>query len=145
MIRPLIENSIIPRSYPITINAVSGYSGGGRSLIERFETVTNDAPPIYFYGTTLSHKHLPEMQKYIGLENPPIFVPSVARYKQGMIVQVPIHLQKTWASSVAHKKFMIYFHNIIMAVNLLLLIRWIPHKDWWKFLQKNIITLTCWK
>ena len=93
LVRPLIENSIIPRSYPITINAVSGYSGGGRSLIERFETVTNDTPPIYFYGTTLSHKHLPEMQKYIGLENPPIFVPSVARYKQGMIVQVPIHLQ----------------------------------------------------
>ena len=83
IVRPLIENSIIPRSYPITINAVSGYSGGGRSLIERFETVTNDTPPIYFYGTTLSHKHLPEMQKYIGLENPPIFVPSVARYKQG--------------------------------------------------------------
>ena len=94
LVRPLIENSIIPRSYPITINAVSGYSGGGRSLIERFETVTNDTPPIYFYGTTLSHKHLPEMQKYIGLENPPIFVPSVARYKQGMIVQVPIHLHK---------------------------------------------------
>ncbi len=94
LVRPLIENSIIPRSYPITINAVSGYSGGGRSLIERFETGTNDTPPIYFYGTTLSHKHLPEMQKYIGLENPPIFVPSVARYKQGMIVQVPIHLHK---------------------------------------------------
>ena len=94
LVRPLIENSIIPRSYPITINAVSGYSGGGRSLIERFEIVKNDTPPIYFYGTTLSHKHLPEMQKYIGLENPPIFVPSVARYKQGMIVQVPIHLSK---------------------------------------------------
>ena len=94
LIRPLIENSIIPNSYPITINAVSGYSGGGRSLIERCETVTNEAPPIYFYGTTLSHKHLPEMQKYIGLKNPPIFVPSVARYKQGMIVQVPIHLSK---------------------------------------------------
>ena len=94
LIRPLIENSIIPRSYPITINAVSGYSGGGRSLIERFEAAINDAPPIYFYGTTLSHKHLPEMQKYIGLDNPPIFVPSVARYKQGMIVQVPIYLSK---------------------------------------------------
>ena len=94
LIRPLIENSIIPRSYPITINAVSGYSGGGRSLIERFEASIKDAPPIYFYGTTLSHKHLPEMQKYMGLDNPPIFVPSVARYKQGMIVQVPIHLHK---------------------------------------------------
>ena len=94
LIRPLIENSVIPSSYPITINAVSGYSGGGRSLIERFEAAINDAPPIYFYGTTLSHKHLPEMQKYIGLDNPPIFVPSVAKYKQGMIVQVPIYLSK---------------------------------------------------
>ena len=94
LIRPLIENSVIPSSYPITINAVSGYSGGGRSLIERFEAAINDAPPIYFYGTTLSHKHLPEMQKYIGLDNPPIFIPSVAKYKQGMIVQVPIHLSK---------------------------------------------------
>ena len=94
LLRPLIENSIIPPSYPITINAVSGYSGGGRPLIERFEAVTNDPPPIYFYGTTLSHKHLPEMQEYIGLDNPPIFIPSVARYKQGMIVQVPIYLSK---------------------------------------------------
>ena len=94
LVRPLIENSIIPPSYPITINAVSGYSGGGRPLIERFEAVTNDPPPFYFYGTTLSHKHLPEMQKYIGLDNPPIFIPSVARYKQGMIVQVPIYLNK---------------------------------------------------
>ncbi len=94
LLRPLIENAIIPPSYPITINAVSGYSGGGRPLIERFEAVTNDPPPIYFYGTTLSHKHLPEMQEYIGLDNPPIFIPSVARYKQGMIVQVPIYLSK---------------------------------------------------
>ena len=56
--------------------------------------MTNEEPPNYFYGTALSHKHLPEMQKYIGLDNPPIFVPSVARYKQGMIVQVPIYLSK---------------------------------------------------
>ena len=95
LVRPLIENSIIPSSYPLTINAVSGYSGGGKSLIKRFETKENEAPPIYFYGTNLSHKHLPEMQQYIGLDNPPLFIPSVGKYMHGMIVQVPIYLTES--------------------------------------------------
>ena len=95
LVRPLIENSIIPSSYPLTINAVSGYSGGGKSLIKRFETEKNEAPPFYLYGTNLSHKHLPEMQQYIGLDNPPFFIPSVGKYMHGMIVQVPIYLSKT--------------------------------------------------
>ena len=92
LVRPLIENSIIPSSYPLTINAVSGYSGGGKSLIKRFETEENEAPPIYFSGTNLAHKHLPEMQQYIGLDNPPFFIPSVGKYMHGMIVQVPVYL-----------------------------------------------------
>ena len=95
LVRPLIENSIIPSSYPLTINAVSGYSGGGKSLIKRFETEENEVPPIYFYGTNLSHKHLPEMQQYIGLDNPPFFIPSVGKYMHGMIVQVPIYLTES--------------------------------------------------
>jgi len=95
LIRPLIENTIIPSSYPLTINAVSGYSGGGKSLIKRFESEKNEAPSFYVYGTTLSHKHLPEMQQYIGLDNPPFFTPSVGKYMQGMIVQVPIYLSKS--------------------------------------------------
>ena len=95
LVRPLVENSIIPSSYPLTINAVSGYSGGGKSLIKRFETEENEAPPIYFYGTNLSHKHLPEMQQYIGLDNPPFFIPSVGKYMHGMIVQVPIYLTES--------------------------------------------------
>ena len=65
LVRPLIENSIIPSSYSLTINAISGYSGGGKSLIKRFETEKNGTPPFYYYGTTLFHKHLPEMQQYI--------------------------------------------------------------------------------
>ena len=92
LVRPLIENSIIPSSYPLTINAISGYSGGGKPLIKRFEIEKNSAPPYYVYGTTLSHKHLPEMQQYIGLDNPPLFIPSVGKYMQGMIVQVPFYL-----------------------------------------------------
>ena len=95
LVRPLVENKIIPSSYPVTINAVSGYSGGGKSLIKRFEIEKNAAPPFYVYGTTLSHKHLPEMQQYIGLDNPPLFTPSVGKYMQGMVVQVPIYLNKS--------------------------------------------------
>ena len=95
LVRPLVENKIIPSSYPVTINAVSGYSGGGKSLIKRFEIDKNAAPPFYVYGTTLSHKHLPEMQQYIGLDNPPLFTPSVGKYMQGMIVQVPFYLSKS--------------------------------------------------
>jgi len=94
LVRPLIENTVIPRSYPLIINAVSGYSGGGKSLIKRFEIEKEAAPGFYVYGTTLSHKHLPEMQQYIGLDNPPLFTPSVGKYMQGMIVQVPIYLNK---------------------------------------------------
>jgi N-acetyl-gamma-glutamyl-phosphate reductase len=104
LVRPLTENSIIPRSYPLTINAVSGYSGGGKSLIKRFETEKNEAPPIYLYGTTLSHKHLPEMQQYIGLDNPPFFIPSVGKYMQGMIVQVPIYLSDNLNTAYSPQK-----------------------------------------
>ena len=104
LVRPLIENSIIPSSYPLTINAVSGYSGGGKSLIKRFETEKNEAPPIYLYGTTLSHKHLPEMQQYIGLDNPPFFIPSVGKYMQGMIVHVPIYLNDNLNTAYSPQK-----------------------------------------
>jgi N-acetyl-gamma-glutamyl-phosphate reductase len=104
LVRPLIENSIIPSSYPLTVNAVSGYSGGGKSLIKRFETEKDAAPAFYLYGTTLSHKHLPEMQQYIGLDNPPFFTPSVGKYMQGMIVQVPIYLSKTLNTASSPRK-----------------------------------------
>ena len=102
--RPLVENAILPRSYPLVINAVSGYSGGGKSLIKRFETEKDDAPPFFFYGTSLSHKHLPEMQQYIGLDNPPFFTPSVGKYMQGIIVQVPLFLSASLNTVISPKK-----------------------------------------
>jgi N-acetyl-gamma-glutamyl-phosphate reductase len=78
------------------VNAISGYSGGGKGLIEEFQgepsEVTNDA--FRPYGLTLTHKHVPEMTKYSGLAHPPVFAPSVGRYAQGMIVEVPLQL---WA------------------------------------------------
>jgi N-acetyl-gamma-glutamyl-phosphate reductase len=90
LIRPLVEAGIIPEDYPLTVNAVSGYSGGGRSMIESY--VAGTAPPFELYGLGLEHKHVPELQKYAGLTRRPIFVPSVANYYKGMLVSVPLHL-----------------------------------------------------
>jgi N-acetyl-gamma-glutamyl-phosphate reductase len=90
LIRPLVEAGIIPSDYPLTVNAVSGYSGGGRSMIEAYEAGT--APKFELYALGLEHKHVPELNKYSGLTRRPIFVPSVGNFRQGMLVSVPLHL-----------------------------------------------------
>src|SRR5215204_2536773 len=90
LIRPLVDAGLIPPDYPITINAVSGYSGGGRPLIEAFES--GAAPAFELYGLALEHKHVPETQAYAKLSRRPIFVPSVGNFRQGMLVSVPLHL-----------------------------------------------------
>src|SRR3954471_21067959 len=90
LIRPLVDAGLVPADYPITINAVSGYSGGGRSMIAEFEGGTG--PSFELYGLGFDHKHLPETQLYSKLTRRPIFVPSVGHYRQGMLVSVPLHL-----------------------------------------------------
>ena len=90
LLRPLVDAGLVPADYPVTINAVSGYSGGGKSMIERFEGST--APAFELYGLGFEHKHLPETQLYSNLARRPIFVPSVGNYRQGMLVSVPLHL-----------------------------------------------------
>ena len=90
LIRPLVDAGIMPADFPVTINAVSGYSGGGKSMIEAYES--GKAPAFELYGLSLSHKHLPETQLHAGLTRRPIFVPSVGNYRQGMLVSVPLHL-----------------------------------------------------
>jgi N-acetyl-gamma-glutamyl-phosphate reductase len=90
LIRPLVDAGIIPADHPITINAVSGYSGGGRSMIEAHDR--DGGPAFELYALKLEHKHLPETQLYCGLSRRPIFVPSVGHYRQGMLVSVPLHL-----------------------------------------------------
>ncbi len=90
LIRPLVDAGIIPTDYPITVTGVSGYSGGGKAMIEAYENGT--APPFEIYGLGLEHKHLPELQKYSNLTRRPIFVPSVGNYRQGMLISVPLHL-----------------------------------------------------
>ncbi|HRO01404.1 MAG TPA: N-acetyl-gamma-glutamyl-phosphate reductase, partial [Nitrobacter sp.] len=82
LLRPLTDAGLIPPDYPVTINAVSGYSGGGKSMIESFEKGT--APAFELYGLGFEHKHLPETQKYANLTRRPIFAPSVGDYRQGM-------------------------------------------------------------
>jgi len=90
LLRPLVEAGLIPSNHPISINAVSGYSGGGKSMIETYEG--GQGEPFLLYGLGLGHKHLPETQAYAGLTRRPIFIPSVGNFRQGMLVSVPLHL-----------------------------------------------------
>jgi N-acetyl-gamma-glutamyl-phosphate reductase len=90
LLRPLVDAGLLPQDYPVTVNAVSGYSGGGKSMIASFEDGT--APAFELYGLGFEHKHLPEMQLYSRLTRRPIFVPSVGNYRQGMLVSVPLQL-----------------------------------------------------
>lgn len=91
LIRPLVDARIISPDYPITINAISGYSGGGKSMIAAHDSA--GGPPFELYALGLEHKHLPETQRYGGLTRRPIFTPAVGHYRQGMLVSVPLHLE----------------------------------------------------
>lgn len=90
LLRPLVDAGVLPKDYPVALPSISGYSGGGRSMIEAYEAGTAPAYEIYALG--LKHKHLPEIMKYTGLTRRPIFVPSVGNFRQGMLVQLPLHL-----------------------------------------------------
>jgi N-acetyl-gamma-glutamyl-phosphate reductase len=90
LLRPLVDAGLIPKDFPLALPSVSGYSGGGRAMIEDYEA--GKAPLFEAYALQLEHKHLPEIVAYTGLTCRPIFVPSVGNFKQGMLVQVPLHL-----------------------------------------------------
>jgi N-acetyl-gamma-glutamyl-phosphate reductase len=90
LVRPLVDAGIMPKDFPLTVNAVSGYSGGGKAMIEAYEA--GKAPSFELYGLGLEHKHVPELQTYTGLTRRPLFVPSVGNFRQGMLVSVPLHL-----------------------------------------------------
>ncbi len=90
LLRPLVDAGLMPADYPVTVNAVSGYSGGGKSMIANFEDGT--APSFELYGLGFDHKHIPEMQLYSKLSRRPLFVPSVGNFRQGMLVSVPLQL-----------------------------------------------------
>jgi N-acetyl-gamma-glutamyl-phosphate reductase len=90
LLRPLVEAGLVPRDYPIAINAVSGYSGGGKSMIEAHDR--EGGPAFELYALGLEHKHLPEIERFAGLSRRPIFTPSVGHFRQGMLVSVPLYL-----------------------------------------------------
>lgn len=84
LMRPLIDAGLLPADYPIVMQGFSGYSGGGRQMIEAYE-LSNTAPPLEIYGLNLAHKHVAELQKYSGLTRRPIFIPTVGNFHSGMI------------------------------------------------------------
>ncbi len=90
LLRPLIDAGVLPADHPVSLPAVSGYSGGGRSMIEAYEQ--GNAAAYELYALSLKHKHIPEIMAYTGLTRRPIFVPSVGNFAQGMLVQLPLHL-----------------------------------------------------
>ena len=92
LLRPLIEAGLLPGDHPVSINAVSGYSGGGRAMIEAHER--DGGPAFELYGLGLEHKHVPEIQVQAGLALRPIFIPSVGHFRQGMLVSIPLHLDR---------------------------------------------------
>jgi N-acetyl-gamma-glutamyl-phosphate reductase len=91
LMRPLVKAGIVPADWGVTVNAVSGYSGGGKSMIAEFEDKSG-APPYRAYGLSLRHKHVPEMTKHSGLRHDVLFAPAVGAYRQGMLVEVPLQL-----------------------------------------------------
>ncbi len=97
LLAPLVRAGLVPADWPVTINAVSGYSGGGKAMIAEFEDQASPGftkVPYRIYATGLEHKHVPEIQAHAGLAHRPLFAPAVGRYAQGMIVEVPLQL---WA------------------------------------------------
>jgi N-acetyl-gamma-glutamyl-phosphate reductase len=97
IMRPLVRAGLVPPDFPVSVAGVSGYSGGGKNMVAEFEdeaSVDYTETVSRIYGLTLSHKHIPEMQKHSGLAHPPVFQPSVGRFYRGMLVDVPLQL---WA------------------------------------------------
>jgi N-acetyl-gamma-glutamyl-phosphate reductase len=95
LIRPLVSADIVAPDLPLSFNAVSGYTGGGKAMIAEFEDKSSPnytTVPYRIYALGLGHKHLPEIQSHGGLLTRPIFTPAVGRYAQGMLVELPLHL-----------------------------------------------------
>ena len=92
ILRPLVDAGLLPKDFAVSLPSVSGYSGGGRTMIEAYEAGT--APLHEAYALGLAHKHIPEIQRYTGLSRRPIFIPAVGNFRQGMLVQLPLHLDE---------------------------------------------------
>ncbi|MBX3575562.1 MAG: N-acetyl-gamma-glutamyl-phosphate reductase [Rhizobiaceae bacterium] len=91
-LRPLVTAGLLPADYPVTFNGISGYSGGGRQMMEDYVAKGEDAPEFLIYGLTLQHKHLPELKTYAKLARDPLMQPAVGNFAQGMVTLVPLQL-----------------------------------------------------
>lgn len=112
LIRPLVDAGLVPPEAPLTVNAISGYTGGGNALIDIYES--DDHEPWGAYGYSMNHKHLPEMSKYTGLKTKPIFQPSVGSFAQGMVVSIPLHyslLQEGATGAAVHTALSQYYEG----------------------------------
>lgn len=97
LLKPLIKTGVMPSDLPVTINAVSGYTGGGKQLIAQMEDASNDAhieTSFHLYALGMQHKHVPEIMHQSGLKKRPLFMPSVGRFPQGMLVSIPLFLEQ---------------------------------------------------
>jgi N-acetyl-gamma-glutamyl-phosphate reductase len=92
LLRPLVDAGLLPRDFPVSLPSVSGFSGGGRAMIEAYES--GQAPLHEAYALGLAHKHIPEILRYSGLTRRPLFIPAVGNFRQGMLVQLPLHLDE---------------------------------------------------
>jgi N-acetyl-gamma-glutamyl-phosphate reductase len=90
LLRPLVDAGVLPPDYPVALPSVSGYTGGGRQMIEAYEA--GNAPPYELYAMGLKHKHIPEIMQFGRLTRRPIFIPAVGNFDQGMLVELPLHL-----------------------------------------------------
>jgi N-acetyl-gamma-glutamyl-phosphate reductase len=110
LVRPLVDAGLILKTYPLSIHALSGYTGGGRKMIDAYQKGSHD--PVRLYALELSHKHVPEMHVYSGLTHRPLFCPEVGSFAQGMLVQIPLHaasLPKRAGGSEFHRALSEYY------------------------------------
>ena len=106
LLRPLVDAGVLPPDTPIALPSVSGYSGGGRQMIEAYEA--GNAPAYELYALGLQHKHIPEIMRYGRVSRRPIFIPAVGNFDQGMLVELPLHLDMLPGKPSAERLLEIY-------------------------------------
>jgi N-acetyl-gamma-glutamyl-phosphate reductase len=109
LLRPLIDAGVLSPQVGVALPSVSGYSGGGRSMIEAYEK--GQAPLMEYYALGLEHKHVPEIMRYSGLSRRPLFVPSVGHFKQGMVVQLPLQVEQLREPMTREAVLSVYRHH----------------------------------
>lgn len=106
LLRPLVDAGVLPPDHPVALPSVSGYTGGGRQMIEAYEA--GNAPAYELYALGLKHKHIPEIMKYGRVTRRPLFVPAVGNFDQGMLVELPLHLDTLPGQPTAARLLEVY-------------------------------------